>query len=190
MQIRTVDRKANSSEILMIKYLTGVLMLVSLSCAAAGQLEPLRGNAQTPGLSLEDLGHKVHTLQDYRGRVVLVNFWASWCGPCVVEMPSMQRLQNAMTGKPFTLLAVNVEESPGTVWKFAARVGIHFPLLLDREGQAAYDWGIDLYPTSFLIDPQGRVQYVAYGPRKWDDPEMIQAIEGMFGASVSEQARQ
>jgi len=180
MQIRTVNRKATSNEILMIRHLTGLILFVSLSCAAAGQLEPYRGFARTPALSLEDLGHKVHTLQDYRGRVVLVNFWASWCGPCVMEMPSLQRLQDAMAGKPFTLLAVNVEGSSGTVWKFAAKVKIHFPLLLDREGQTAYDWGIDLYPTSFLIDPQGRVQYVAYGPRNWDDPEMIQAIEAMF----------
>jgi thiol-disulfide isomerase/thioredoxin len=180
MQIRTVDRKANSNEIFMIRYLTGLLMIVSLSCSAAGQLEPYRGFAQTPALSLEDLGHKTHALPDYRGRVVLVNFWASWCGPCVMEMPSLQRLQDAMAGKPFTLLAVNVEESSGTVWKFAAKVKIQFPLLLDREGQTAYDWGIDLYPTSFLVDPQGRVQYVAYGPRNWDDPEMIQAIKAMF----------
>jgi thiol-disulfide isomerase/thioredoxin len=164
----------------MIRFLSGARLLLCLTGAAAGQLEPYRGSASTPGLSLEDLGHKTHTLQDYRDRVVLVNFWASWCGPCVVEMPSMQRLQDAMTGKPFTLLAVNVEESPGTVWKFAAKVGIRFPLLLDRDGQTAYDWGIDIYPTSFLIDPQGRVQYVAYGPRTWDDPEMIQAIEGLF----------
>jgi thiol-disulfide isomerase/thioredoxin len=168
---------------LMIKFLTGLLMLLHLSCAAAGQLEPYRGFTRTPALSLEDLGHKVHALQDYRGRVVLVNFWASWCSPCVMEMPSLQRLQEAMAGKPFTLLAVNVEESPGTVWKFAARVQIHFPLLLDREGQTAYDWGIDIYPTSFLVDPQGLVQYVAYGPRNWDDPDTIQAIEGLIGSS-------
>jgi thiol-disulfide isomerase/thioredoxin len=170
----------------MIKFLTGLLMIFYLSCTAAGQLELYRGFAQTPALSLEDLGHKTHRLENYRGRVVLVNFWASWCGPCVIEMPGMQRLQEAMAGKPFTLLAVNVEESPGTVWKFAAKVGIQFPLLLDRDGQTAFDWGIDLYPTSFLIDPQGRVQYVAYGPRNWDDPDMIKAIEGMFGTDVSE----
>jgi peroxiredoxin len=169
----------------MIKYLTGLLLLLNVACAAADQLEPVRGDVQTPALSLEDLGHKIHTLEDYRGRVVLVNFWASWCRPCVKEMPGMQRLQNAMSGKPFTLLAVNVEESSGTVWKFAAKVGIHFPLLLDRDGNTAYDWGIDMYPTSFLIDPQGRIRYVAYGPRNWDDPEMIKAIEGLFPTPVS-----
>jgi thiol-disulfide isomerase/thioredoxin len=167
----------------MIKFLAGLMMLLCLSCATAGQLEPYRDAGQTPALSLEDLGHKVHTLQDYRGRVVLVNFWASWCGPCVREMPGMQRLQDTMNGKPFTLLAVNVEESSGAVWKFAAKVGIKFPLLLDSDGRTAFNWGIDLYPTSFLIDPRGRIQYVAYGPRDWDDPEIIQAIEGMFGTS-------
>jgi thiol-disulfide isomerase/thioredoxin len=116
---------------------------------------------------------------------VLVNFWASWCTPCVREMPSLQRLQEAMNGKPFTLLAINVEEPLNTVWKFATRFGIHFPLLLDRDGQTAFDWGIDLYPTSFLIDPQGHIRYVAYGPRQWDNPEMIKVIEVLFATSVS-----
>ena len=174
----------------MMKLLLGLLLLLYLPCpVTAGKLDPYQGFEQTPALALEDLGHTAHSLEDYRGRVVLVNFWASWCAPCVIEMPSMQRLQEAMAGKPFTLLAVNVGESPGTVWKFAAKVRVQFPLLLDRDGQTASDWGIDIYPTSFLIDPQGRVQYVAYGPREWDAPDMIQAIEGMFGKSVSE-ARQ
>jgi len=174
----------------MIKFLTGLMMLLCLSCATAGQLEPYQGLAQTPVLSLEDLGHKTHTLQNYRGQVVLVNFWASWCGPCVMEMPSLQRLQKAMTGKPFTLLAINEEESYGTVWKFAAKVQIHFPLLLDRDGKTAFDWGIDIYPTSFLIDPKGRVQYVAYGPRNWDDTNTIKTIEGMFGTSGADAQKQ
>ena len=173
----------------MIRYLTGLLFLLHLTCTVAGQLEPYRGGGAAPTLSLEDLGHKVHRLQDYRGRVVLVNFWASWCGPCVIEMPGMQRLHEEMKGKPFTLLAVNVEESTGTVWKFAAKVGIQFPLLLDNDGRTANDWEIDIYPTSFLIDPQGRIRYVAYGPRDWDAPEMIQTIEGMFATPISEARR-
>ena len=166
----------------MFRYFNGLLLLLYLSCTTAGQLEPYPSLTRTPVLSLQDLGHKLHTLQDYRGQVVLVNFWASWCGPCVVEMPGMQRLYEAMTGKPFALLAVNVEESPGTVWKFAAKVGIRFPLLLDSEGHTAFDWGIDIYPTSFLIDPQGRIRYVAYGPRDWDDPSMIRIIEELMGS--------
>jgi thiol-disulfide isomerase/thioredoxin len=164
----------------LMKSLLGLLLLISLSCpATAGQLEPYQGNGQTPAISLQDLGHKIHDLADYRGSVVLVNFWASWCGPCVKEIPSLQRLQETMNGKPFILLAVNEQEAPGTVWKFANRFGIHFPLLLDRDGKTAFDWGIDIYPTSFLIDPRGRIRYVAYGPRDWDNPEIIQTIENM-----------
>jgi thiol-disulfide isomerase/thioredoxin len=185
MAMRTNTRRAMSKTFL-TGCLLALLVLTSLSCrAATGQLELYQGLGQTPALSLEDLGHKVHTLQDYPGQVVLVNFWASWCGPCVMEMPSLQRLQQAMNGKPFTLLAVNVEETANTVWKFADRFGLHFPLLLDRDGQTAYDWGIDIYPTSFLIDPQGQIRYVAYGPRQWDSPEMIKAIEALFATPVS-----
>ena len=167
-----------------MKSLLGLLLLMSLSCTAtAGQLEPYQGTGQTPAISLQDLGHKIHDLADYRGSVVLVNFWASWCGPCVQEIPSLQRLQETMKEKSFILLAVNEQEAPGTVWKFAAKVQIHFPLLLDRDGKIAFDWGIDIYPTSFLIDPKGRIRYVAYGPRNWDTPEIIQTIEGMLGSS-------
>jgi thiol-disulfide isomerase/thioredoxin len=183
MAIRASTRRTISRTSL-TGYLLGLLLMISLPCpAATGQLEPYQGLGQTPALSLEDLGHKVHTLADSRGRVVLVNFWASWCGPCVMEMPSLQRLSEAMASKPFTLLAVNEQEASGTVWKFADRFGLHFPLLLDRDGQTAFNWGIDIYPTSFLVDPQGRIRYVAYGPRNWDAPEMIQAIEGLLGSS-------
>jgi thiol-disulfide isomerase/thioredoxin len=164
----------------MMKYLLGLLLLSFLSSAVADPLEPYQGVDQTPALSLEDLGHKVHTLQEYRGQVVLVNFWASWCSPCVREMPSLQRLQEALRGKPFTLLAVNYQETPDTVWNFADRLQIHFPLLLDREGQTAFDWQVDAFPSSFLIDPQGRIKYVAYGSRDWNTPEITQTIEAMF----------
>jgi thiol-disulfide isomerase/thioredoxin len=134
-----------------------------------------------PALSLLDLGHKVHTLEEYRGRVVLVNFWASWCGPCVMEIPSLQRLQETMAGKPFDILAVDVGEAPRTVRKLAERLGIRFSLLLDRDAQTASNWQVDVYPSSFLIDPQGRIRYVAYGPFNWDAQEIRQAIEELIG---------
>jgi len=131
-------------------------------------------------LALDDLSGIRHVLGDYRGQVVLVNFWASWCPPCIIEMPGMQRLQEKLAGRPFTILAVNVRETPGTIWKFRKLVRVSFPLLLDPEGQAAADWGIDAYPSSFLVDPRGRVRYAAYGPRQWDAPEIIGTIESLM----------
>ena len=169
-----------------MKCLLGFLLLLYLpGPATAGELNPYQGIDEAPALSLEDLGHSVHSLAEYRGRVVLVNFWASWCAPCIIEIPSMQRLANAMDGKPFSILAVNVAESPVKVWNFAAKLGIKFPLLLDRDGQVTADWQVNVYPSSFLVDPQGRIQYVAYGSRNWDDPETIQTIEGMLHKSPS-----
>ena len=168
----------------MIKLVLGFLLLLDLPClVTAGELNPYRGFDETPALSLEDLGHRIHSLEELRGQVVLVNFWASWCAPCVIEMPSLQHLQQAMTGKAFKILAVNVGESRVKVWNFAARLGIEFPLLLDHDGQAASDWQVDVYPSTFLIDRQGRIQYVAYGARDWDEAEMIGTIDGLLGSS-------
>ncbi len=134
-------------------------------------------------LKLEDLAGRPHALEDYRNQVVLVNFWASWCAPCIIEMPGMQRLKEKLAGRPFTILAVNVRETPAAIWKFHKLVRVDFPLLLDREGRAAEDWGIDVYPSSFLVDPEGRIRYTAYGPRQWDAPEIIKSIEELFRTS-------
>lgn len=163
----------------------GLLLCFLLSCTAhAALLDPYRDFFDgTPALALEDLGHNQHSVQDYRGRVVLINFWTSWCAPCLVEMPALQRLQQAMSGKPFTILGVNVGESHGTVWNFAAKLKLGFPMLLDSDGQAAADWRVAMYPTTYLVDARGTVQYVAYGPRRWDSQEMIQAIEAMLVTS-------
>jgi len=158
---------------------------LTIPISYAAQLQELPEAAPAATLALEDLSGTRHTLGDYRGRVVLVNFWASWCPPCIIEMPGMQRLKEKLAGRPFTILAVNVRESPGVIWKFRKLVRVDFPLLLDREGQAAEEWEIDVYPSSFLVDPQGRVRYAAYGPREWDAPEIVRTIEAMLVAPVS-----
>jgi hypothetical protein len=95
-------------------------------------------------------------------------------------MPGMQRLKEKLAGRPFTLLAVNVRETPSVIWRFRKLVRVDFPLLLDREGRAAEDWGIEVYPSSFLVGPEGKIRYVAYSPRQWDAPEIIEAIEDLL----------
>lgn len=162
------------------RYLLALLLAGMTITASASGLEEFTGT-HTPTLVLEDLGRREHSLADYRGEVVLLNFWASWCAPCIIEMPSMQRLQEALADRPFTILAVNVGETRGTVWKFLNKVQVHFPLLLDPEGKTAANWQVDFYPSSYLIDPAGRIRYVAFGARVWDAPEMIQAIEELIG---------
>jgi len=143
----------------------------------AGELEIYQEAGPTPPLALKDLGGKPHTLEDYRGQVVLLNFWASWCTPCLIEMPAMQRLEAAFPDTAFTVLAVNVKESRGKVWRFQKMLDVNFRVLLDTTGKAAEDWGVAVYPTSYLIDTTGRIRYMAYGMLDWDSAEVKQVIK-------------
>jgi cytochrome c biogenesis protein CcmG, thiol:disulfide interchange protein DsbE len=138
---------------------------VAFACAGA-ELKPWTGGA-TPELALADLAGKEHRLADYRGRVVLVNFWATWCEPCREEMPSLDRLRSSLKGKPFEVLAVNMAEPLSRIEKFAATLPVGFPLLRDRDGTTAKSWKAKLLPASFLIGRDGRIRYVAYGELDW-----------------------
>jgi len=135
----------------------------------AGELEPVTGAPAAEALGLKDLGGRVHQLDDYIGQVVLVNFWATWCPPCVAEMPSLQRLYTAFSGEPFALLAVSMGEGERKIRHFKTTAGIDFPLLLDPASDLSQRWGVDFLPTSYLVDAKGRVRYTAYGEVAWDD---------------------
>ena len=108
-----------------------------------------------------------HDLADYRGKVVLVNFWATRCEPCRAEMPSMDRLRSSLKGTPVEVLAVNLAEPLSRIEKFVDSMPLGFPLLRDRDGGAGRAWKAKLLPASFLIDRDGKIRYVAYGEIDW-----------------------
>jgi thiol-disulfide isomerase/thioredoxin len=173
-----------------MKFVLAVILLMAYllppPAANGGELRSYTGNATQPSFILEDLAGHAHSLSDYRGQVVLVNFWATWCPPCLAEMPSMQRLANALQKQPFSILAINVEQSKSTVWKFRELLGIDFTTLLDITGATARSWDINIYPTSYLIDTQGRVRYTVQGALEWDAPDTTQLIEALLPASEGE----
>jgi thiol-disulfide isomerase/thioredoxin len=140
--------------------------------SVASELEPVPGAPAAEALGLTDLGDRVHQLDDYRGQVVLVNFWATWCPPCVAEMPSLQRLYTSLSGEPFALLAVSMGENKQQIQEFGEKAGVDFPLLPDPASDVSQRWEIDFLPTSHLIDVQGRLRYTAYGELDWDDEEV------------------
>ena len=150
----------------MLRLLAAALGAALAFAAAAADLRPWTGGA-TPELALADLAGKEHRLADYRGRVVLVNFWATWCEPCREEMPSIDKLRSSLKGKRFEVLAVNLAEPLSRIEKFAATVPLGFPLLRDRDGAASKAWNAKLLPASFLIGRDGRIRYVAYGELDW-----------------------
>ena len=143
-----------------------VLGTAAAFAAGAADLKPWDGGP-TPALALADLAGKEHRLADYRGSVVLVNFWATWCVPCREEMPSIDKLRSSLKGKPFEVLAVNLAEPLSRIEKFAATVPVSFPLLRDADGTVSKAWKAKLLPASFLIGRDGRIRYVAYGELDW-----------------------
>ena len=134
--------------------------------ASATELKPREGGA-TPPLAVEDMDGRAHSLADYRGKVVLVNFWATWCEPCRQEMPSIDRLRSSLEGKPFEVLAVNMAEPLSRIEKFMAAMPLGFAVVRDRQGAAAKSWKTKLLPASYLIGRDGRIHYVAYGELDW-----------------------
>jgi thiol-disulfide isomerase/thioredoxin len=148
--------------------------------ARVRELRPYAGDPAPPPLRLADLAGKTHDLADYQGQVVLVNFWATWCPPCVKEMPSMQRLQDNLAGKSFAVLAVNMGEDEKTVRAFLGKIPVDFTILLDRDGAALKRWKVFVFPTSFVLGPDGRIEYGLYGELEWDTENTIAIIEGLM----------
>ena len=135
-----------------------------------------------PALKLKDLDGTVHDLAQLRGRVVLINFWATWCPPCRREMPSMERLSQALKDEAFSVLAVDVGEDADTIDTFNGQLDTAptFPILLDTRSRAMQAWNVAGLPTTFLVDRQGRIVASAIGGREFDHPELIRAIHELL----------
>ena len=150
----------------------------------AGELVPWKGGA-TPPLLLKDPSGAAHELSAYHGKVVLVNFWATWCEPCRAEMPSMQRLRQRFAGRPFAVLAVNFMESDEKVTAYLQSEKIDLPALMDNDGASAKRWKVRILPASFVVDARGRIRYALTGEANWDAPEFVSAIERLFEREAS-----
>ena len=143
---------------------------------AYGLIERAATPAQT--FSLVDALGVRQTLST--GRVTLVNFWATWCPPCVHEIPSMNRLAAAYDAKQFGIVSINFKEDAEHVLAFLKRVDVDFPVLLDIDGAVSSRWKVFAFPSSFLLDRQGRVRYSVNTAIEWDDPAVKAVIERLL----------
>jgi len=139
----------------------------------------MEGTPPAPGFELPDLDGEKHHLSDYRGKVVIVNCWATWCPPCRAEMPSMQRAWQQLQKEGIQMLGIDVGEDEETIFQFLSDYPVEFPLLMDSDSSIIEKWGVQGLPTTYVIDPQGRIIYRAIGGREWDDPGLLKMVHAL-----------
>ena len=132
-----------------------------------------------PGFVLHDARGVEHAMDEQAGRVTLVNFWATWCPPCVHEIPSMNRLAAAYDGEDFAIVSVNFKEEAAHILAFMNRVRVDFPVLMDEDGAVSGRWGVFAFPSSFLVDREGRVRYSVNTAIEWDADEVKSVIDAL-----------
>ena len=162
-------------------------LVVAMPAMAAGRLAP-GGGEPAPPLALRDIEGREVRLDAFRGRTVVVNFWATWCAPCVAEMPSLERLRTRFIADGLEVLAVNLQENAARIRPFAERLALSMPLLRDHDGSARAAWGVTVFPTTFIVGPDQRIALVAIGEIDWDAPDVasrLRAVMSQPGATPS-----
>ena len=174
---------------ILLRFACALTMLVS-ALGAAEELTPYPNPAQAPALQLPDTRSDTHKLSGYRGKVVLINFWATWCPPCIKEMPSLQRVWEQLHREDIAVLAVNLGEPAEVVKPFLQQYPVDFPVLLDTELTAANAWKVQGLPTTFVVDPEGQLVYRVLGDREWDDPQILTRLRSLRKTGAKTPAQQ
>lgn len=143
-------------------------------------VQVFRDEIQAQDFTLAVLGGDERSLSDYEGKVVFLNFWATWCGPCVEEMPSMQTLYEEFKQDGLEILAVNLQEAPATVQAFVDEFGYTYPVLLDRRGEVGMNYSVRGIPSTYIVGRDGRLLGMKIGFRLWDEPEVFETFRALL----------
>lgn len=165
----------------MLKILINLIILfLLLSCTKGQTVELPKGvmikDKLAPKLQLKDLDGKEFNLNSVKGKWVLVHFWASWCGPCRKEMPTIVKLKQAVKGENIHIVLINTAENEDTIFSFLAGVAPDLNSLMDPDGSVTEIWQPRGLPASFFVDPEGKIRYLALGGRPWDSAEYINFV--------------
>jgi peroxiredoxin len=153
------------------------LLLAAAAVTASAAVQP---SATAPDFTLRSVGGANLRLAEQRGQVVLVNFWATWCGPCRQEMPHLNRLYDKYRSAGFVLLGVNIDDDPRAAADLAAKLGVHFPVLLDTDKRVSRAYDMSAMPATLLIDRDGRVRHIHRGYRDGVERTYEEQVRGLL----------
>jgi len=161
-------------------FIFGVLCCILLLSGCSGETQtpvtsgPVAVDQSAPDFTLSDLNGRSYTLSQLRGKVVIVNFWATWCPPCRKEMPSMEQLHRELSGEGLVLLAINIEkDGRRTVAQFLSSNPHSFPILLDEQEVVQKRYGVYQFPESFIIRKDGIIDDKVIGAIDWAEPRTV-----------------
>ena len=165
----------------LFRYIFAIMLLSHFSVSLAGNtaFNKLKQPFKAADFSLNDIDGKTHRLSDYRGKVVVLNFWATWCPPCRAEMPSMERARKKLLNDDVVILAVNVGEDEDTIFNFTGDYPVEFPLLMDTQGKVIKSYPVMALPTTYIISPEGMVTHRTLGGREWDSDKLLDELRRM-----------
>lgn len=153
-----------------------IFLTLPAEAVAPWEIEETMGKA-APLFELKDLSDRKVSLSEFKGKVVLINFWATWCIPCREEMPSLNKLFNRFKERGLTVLGISINSSKRSIQGFLKEVPLSFPILLDSNGKVSRDYKVFAYPTTILIDREGRLREKFIGETDWTAPDVIRIIE-------------
>jgi peroxiredoxin len=171
-----------SQKLVVSIYAAAALLVVALSLVLANGLTErvVTVGDRAPSFTLRtDHGREIST-KEFGGKILVVNFWATWCPPCVEEMPSLNEMSARLAAKGVVVVGVSVDRNETSYRRFIEQAGIRFETARDPAANISADYGTFKYPETYVIDAQGRVRQKHIGPRNWMDPEILQSIEALL----------
>ncbi len=178
--MQTIIRKPVFAFFMLTALILGLLGARPQPSYAGGLLQDIPAKPLAKDFHLPDSDGKMHRLSDFRGKTVILNFWATWCPPCRKEMPSMQRAWNKLKAKGnIVMIALHVGGNEEKVWNFMGDGDYDFLVLIDKSGKIPKQWPMMGLPSTFIISPEGKITLRAIGERAWDDAGILKQIEAV-----------
>ena len=140
----------------------------------------LKTGGMAPELEMIDVEGKTHRLSEYRGKVVLINFWATWCPPCIAEMPALESAYVKLRDQGFEILAINLDEQPKSVHQLIQEQKLSFKVFLDPQGKAAQAYLVYGLPYTVVLDREGKIQYKGFGGHEWDQGKDLERLKALL----------